>query len=689
MTTFTKSTFSFLFILFSINISAQTIVLTTTTGSDYQTICENSAITPIEYAVGNGATDAFIVSGSLPTGVVGTFSAGVFTIIGTPTSTGVFQYTVSTIGGVNTAVTLGGAITVNAIPVVSTIQGNLFVCQYETTPLSTTTSGGSWYTANPNIATIEVGSGLVTAVSAGTTTVTYSVTTNGCVGTANAIVTVNAIPVVAPITGNLTTCQFETLTLSNITVNGIWSSATPAVASINVVGIVTAISPGTTTISYSATTNGCVGTSTAIVIVNPIPMLSITNPSSVCSPATIDITSANVTSGSTSGTTFSYWTDAACTIPLVNPTAISVSGTYYIMAQTNNGCIDSAPVVVDISSPTTTTFNPISPINCGDVAPVLMTSSINSNPIMGTWNPSIVSNTTTTTYTFTPNAGNCATSTSLTITVNPCIPDSNLIASVAPTSVSQTGTCDGMASLVITNGNAPFSILYANNETTSTASNLCEGLNSVTVSDANGDTLVIQFIVPASTNMTATTNLLDSVVVDTLYNPAVINCVINYLSVDSAYINSYTILSDTSVLVNWSVVSSSVITNYSDTYFLNGGTGVYMMTLQIYCPNKSIGNFLTATDQLYFNPASLGIEAHKLNESSILIYPNPFIDQLTISLSNNESTEIVITDISGKVLFNKKLKSNEMNIDMSNFSAGQYMVTVKNENLISTRKIVK
>lgn len=61
-------------------------------------------------------------------------------------------------------------------------------------------------------------------------------------------------------------------------------------------------------------------------------------------------------------------------------------------------------------------FNPIAPICLGDSLTALPSTSING--ITGTWSPAL-DNTTTTTYTFNPDANQCASPTTLTIVVNP------------------------------------------------------------------------------------------------------------------------------------------------------------------------------------------------------------------------------------------------------------------------------
>ncbi len=83
------------------------------------------------------------------------------------------------------------------------------------------------------------------------------------------------------------------------------------------------------------------------LIYNDIPRLTIQNPAAVCNQA-VDITTSAITSGSDLplGTVLSYWTDVNATSSLPNPSAVLLSGTYYIKAATPQGCFDIKPVVV-------------------------------------------------------------------------------------------------------------------------------------------------------------------------------------------------------------------------------------------------------------------------------------------------------------------------------------------------------
>ncbi len=75
------------------------------------------------------------------------------------------------------------------------------------------------------------------------------------------------------------------------------------------------------------------------------PVLKINNPSAICSDNTADLTVASITTGSTTGLTFTYWLDAACTIACTEPSK-AIPGTYYIKGTSSAGCSVIAPVGV-------------------------------------------------------------------------------------------------------------------------------------------------------------------------------------------------------------------------------------------------------------------------------------------------------------------------------------------------------
>ncbi|MFD0779022.1 hypothetical protein ACFQZF_11565 [Flavobacterium myungsuense] len=131
---------------------------------------------------------------------------------------------------------------------------------------------------------------------------------------------------------------------------GTWSSGTATTAKIQIINTNISL-PGNDfaidDISFAtATSKNCLLSKTVTVDVTPA--LSITNPLAVCTPATVNITLPAVTAGSTGGGALSYWSDAAATIALATPTAIALSGTYYIKS-VSSICSDIKPVVVTIN----------------------------------------------------------------------------------------------------------------------------------------------------------------------------------------------------------------------------------------------------------------------------------------------------------------------------------------------------
>jgi gliding motility-associated-like protein len=75
-----------------------TLTLSSGAGSNLQTVCINTPINNITYSIGGGGTGASVTAGSLPAGVSGSFAGGVFTISGTPTVSGTFNFTLGTTG---------------------------------------------------------------------------------------------------------------------------------------------------------------------------------------------------------------------------------------------------------------------------------------------------------------------------------------------------------------------------------------------------------------------------------------------------------------------------------------------------------------------------------------------------------------------------------------------------------------
>lgn len=102
------------------------------------------------------------------------------------------------------------------------------------------------------------------------------------------------------------------------------------------------------------TSNDPVGACSAVVdsmllTISVPPVLVITDPMGVCQPFTVNLTDSAVTAGSTPGLTFTYYTDSLATTHVTDSTAITASGTYYIVGRTPLGCADTAAVNVVVN----------------------------------------------------------------------------------------------------------------------------------------------------------------------------------------------------------------------------------------------------------------------------------------------------------------------------------------------------
>ena len=91
---------------------------------------------------------------------------------------------------------------------------------------------------------------------------------------------------------------------------------------------------------------------------------------------------------------------------------------YYCVITSTLGCTITTAIsgAVNVMAPTTPNFTQVEAVCTGVTIAALPTTS--TNGVTGTWSPAI-NNTETTTYTFTPNAGQCESTTTMTITVNP------------------------------------------------------------------------------------------------------------------------------------------------------------------------------------------------------------------------------------------------------------------------------
>jgi gliding motility-associated-like protein len=282
--------------------------------------------------------------------------------------------------------TLGVTVDPLVTPAFTTIP--VFVCQGSpalTLPLSSnnvTPITGTWSPAIVNTAVL------------GTFPYIFTPNPGQCTSATPTTVSIRIDPVVTPtfaavpaICSGATLVPLPTTSLNSIT--GTWSPALNNAA--------------TTTYTFTPTAGQCANTASLVITVNPILTPNFTAVPAICSGATLSAlptTSSNLITGT--------WS------PALNNTATTI----YTFTPTAGQCATTATMTITVNPNVTPLFNPVPAVCSGAIMTPLPTTS--TNGITGTWAPAL-NNLATTTYTFTPTAGLCATFTTLTISVNPIV----------------------------------------------------------------------------------------------------------------------------------------------------------------------------------------------------------------------------------------------------------------------------
>ncbi len=214
------------------------------------------------------------------------------------------------------------AITITA-STVGPIIGPSSICPGATVNFSDATSGGVWSSDNTPVVTIST-SGAATGSSGGTANISYTI---GACG-AGLAVTVGSLP---PITGPtpLIVCVGSTITLSDASTGGVWSSSNPGVASVSGSGAVLGVANGTATITY--TVGACSVTALVTVGVGAITGTPATCPGgtsqlsdataggvwSSSNMTTATVSTTGLVTGSVAGTTNISYTVGSCAVGML------------------------------------------------------------------------------------------------------------------------------------------------------------------------------------------------------------------------------------------------------------------------------------------------------------------------------------------------------------------------------------
>lgn len=612
------------------------------------------------------------------------------------------NYTVMVSQGVCSVTSTPTTVTVNTAPTVTPISGSSNVCTGLNTTLSDGTAGGVWTSSNTAKATVGSSSGIVTGVTTGTAVITYTFTnTCGSVFT-TATVTVSAATAVAAITGSVNVCVGNTIALTDATSSGIWSSSNTGVATVSGSGIVTGVTAGTTTISYTVTNAaGCVS-SAAMTITVYSPSSGIITPLS----STTFCSGGYVTLTATTGSGYTYrWQAGGINIPgaTASTYTANTSGNYTVIIYYPGGCsATTAAVTVTVTGGSIVTPAVGISASFGDtVCTTTTASTFTAIPVNGGASPTYqwyVNGTPVgagVTYTYLPANGDIITCVltsnatcafpdtaikSITMTVSPM-----LSPAVSITSVHNDSTCTGdtvlFAAVPVNGGTAP-TYLWTQN-----------GINVATgpyyiYQPQNGDTLIV----------TMTSNypcLSTPIAVSNIFIIHVFTPTVNALSVTVSQSNIISGSVDTFTAIATGAGPSPSFQWYIDGNPVAGATSYRYITDSL--RDGQIVNCMETSSYLCSDPYSIfsggititvqpnTVRPIGMNNGNFTLVPNPnngtFIIKGALRSTSDDKVNITITNVLGQAVYKKTTFAKNGNVNeqimLSNMlSAGTYQVSV-------------
>ena len=681
-------------------------------------------------------------------------------------------------------------ITVNPNP---TLSGNTVICPNTTSQLTgtgTAAANNAWTSSNAAVASIS-NTGVVSAISFGTSTITYTANT-GCSVTTTVNVSNPTAPAFNPIAA---VCAGGVISLPGASTNNIQGTWSPAVNNTQ-----------TTTYTFTPSAGQCATNATLTVNVNPLPTINAGLDQTVCQ-------GANVTLSGTGGNTYSWnngvsngvafvpnatttytltgtnangcantdqvtvtvspnptlsgntvicpnttsqlaananpavsnaWTSSNAAVATVSNTGLVTAvsfGTSTITFTNNNGC--TATTTINVTNPLAPTFNPISAV-CSGGSITLPAASTNN--VQGTWSPA-VNNTQTTTYTFTPSAGQCATTAQQTVTVNPnpSISGGSSVCVGSTLQLTGSGTpavnapwVSGTVAIGSVSNNGVFTALSPGTSVlTYTNSNGCSATTTVSVQGAinavpqqvtaclsylwNGQTYsqsgtysdTLQTVAGCDSIISLNLTISDSITGPTTqqnacgpytwngqtytqsgtytYNGTTANgcdsSATLVLTIDQAPSNAQVSLNQGTFTVTAQNASNFAWMDCATNTLIPGETNA------TFAPTLS-GSYAAVVSNACGSDTTTcePIEVQGISETDselIAVYPNPSAGIFTVASKGSIIQEAVLYSVNGELIWRNAHNSQEITIDLSEYARGTYMLHVSTNQQATIFRLIK
>ena len=512
--------------------------------------------------------------------------------------------------------TVSGNESANRLAVTVTLTTQLTSLFDQVGPFCSGASGYSLPTTSTNGVT---GTWSPTFTNLATRTYTFTPATGQCGTTATMTVTVTN-NVTSTFTQLAAICSGADLILPTTSNNGITGTWSPA-----------ANNTATTTYTFTPDQDQCGRTSTMTVAVNTATVPAFTQVAAICSGAALSALPVNSTNGINGS-----WL----------PTLNNLETTTYTFTPTAGQCAMTATMTITVNELVVPTFTQRPEICSGMNLSALPLDS--ANGIEGSWSPAL-NNLATTTYTFTPAAGQCATTTTMNITVNDrTVPAFTQVAPIC------SGSDVSALPVSSTNGiNGSWSPALNNLETT-----------TYTFTPTAGQCAVTTTMVIAVTATPAPTGQQEQTIAVGQLGQATI--------ADLEAVGEH---------VLWFATAEQALSGQSPldpSMLLEDGTTYYAM--------QTVDGCASVAPLAVTVSVTLGLP--QVAKTGWKVYPNPTAGFLTVN-GGSAINEIKVFSMLGQLLTAKKHNSTEVQVDLSGWPAAVYFVEVHSGNGTAIYRIVK
>lgn len=564
---------------------------------------------------------------------------------GTPASSNSTNTSVSYIApGVYNITLLGanGTTTASLTQTVNVINGPTIVVNTPTvcasSPATLTASGATSYTWSSGPFTSSI-------VASPSITTVYTVTGNNgtCASNITATIVVTPNPTVG--VSNQTICANGTATLTA-------TGATTYSWSTGFTGNPLIVTPTVnTTYTVIGTTTGCTNTKTVSVTIGAsLSVLINTNPINKCATGSATLTA--------SGATNYTWTPGGSNaVSIVVNQAVT---TNYTVVGTNGACSGFATTTVNvIPTPTFAIVTSPSQTICAGKTVTMTASGFYTTYIWVTPTVTSASYTAapggTTSYTVSASGtGGCNTSSVVTINVN-----SNPVTTLVSANANCINPCSGTASGSTTLGTLPYTYSLTGSTCTSLpCANLCAGNYTFVTNDGAGCTSSNTFSISAPVN----------------------NIVANLSSTNSACSSCSTGIAILNV--------SGGVGPYTYTWSPSGGNAATATNLAPTCYTVVVNdanNCSVATSTCI--GFSVGLQNLLNNNSTLLVYPNPAQNNVTIEYQGALFNYALYNNL-GQLIVAKQNNQDKALVNLNEFAKGIYLVEVEIENEKIRKKLI-